>query len=151
MPTNKETELELLQLFRQCSHLQFHRFNKFHGQGYIISILSKNNGIITQRELCEKTQRRAATLSEQLEQMSQNGIITRQKNKDDKRNIDISLTEKGMAVAQEVQLEREHTAEIIFGNLDSTEKSQLKLLLSKIHSNLTKYNPDEAESEADEK
>ena len=55
-------------------------------------------GSLTQRELIELTGRRSATLSKQLDDMEKSGLILRSKNAQDKRNIDVTLTEQGQAL-----------------------------------------------------
>ncbi|WMT43259.1 MarR family transcriptional regulator [Paenibacillus sp. D2_2] len=96
------TNLMLLRQFRKCSHLQSHRMSRFQGQGRIL-ILLREREVITQRELSDIMQRRAATLSEKLEIMESNRLITRTKNSADKRNIDIRLTDKGREMALEAE------------------------------------------------
>lgn len=133
MNSTEITNFSLLKLFRQCSHLQFHRYSRFHGQGRILNLL-KQNGVLTQKELISITQRRSATLSEQLEVMEKNGWIIREKNSTDKRNIDICLTPEGENIALEAQKEQEETANALFSFLEETEKAQLAVLLEKLFS-----------------
>ena len=102
------TNLMLLSLFRRCSHLQFHRLSRFQGQGRILGLLLQH-GTLTQRELAELTQRRSATLSEQLERMESAGLLLREKNCSDKRNVDLRLTELGVQLAHEAERERQET------------------------------------------
>ncbi|MDD6174757.1 MAG: MarR family transcriptional regulator [Firmicutes bacterium] len=118
------TDLMLLRLFRQCAHLQYHRYSRFQGQGRILTLLTEQ-GPMTQRELAEITQRRSATLSEQLELMEHAGWITRRKNCEDRRNVDLRLTPAGRKAAQEALQEREQTAKLLFSMLSGEEKKNL--------------------------
>lgn len=130
MGNSEITNVMLLRLFRQCSHLQ-RGSGRFHGQGRILALLL-TNGRMTQREITENLQRRSATLSEQLEIMEKSGLITREKNADDKRNIDIRLTEEGKQTALEARKEFAETADILFSGLDEAEKSSLCATLRKL-------------------
>jgi len=122
------TNLVLLRQFRQCAHLQYHRYTKYQGQGRILILLTER-GTLTQRELIEITQRRSATLSEQLEQMETAGWITRSKNSEDRRNVNLCLTESGKLAAGEAEREREQTANVLFSVLGAEEKRQLSHVL----------------------
>ncbi len=87
---------------------------------------------MTQRELAEITQRRAATLSEQLESMEKAGLIIREKSRDDRRNIDVRLTCAGRLTAMEAEKEREEIADLLFSHLDAGEKARLHRTLSEL-------------------
>lgn len=130
MEANKITNEMLLHLFRQCSHLQFRRFSRFPGRGRLMILLS--GGGMTQRKLGEITQRRASTLSEQLEKMEKSGLIVRTKNLADKRNIDIALTPKGEEMAQEIKADRLETADTLFSSLQGDERTQFFATLEKL-------------------
>ncbi len=118
----------LMRQFRQCAHLQYHRHNRFQGQGRILVLLAER-GSMTQRDLAEITQRRSATLSEQLELMENAGWIIRQKSSEDRRNVDLCLTEAGKQAAKEAKQEWTQTADLLFSVLSKEEKQQLSLTL----------------------
>lgn len=125
------TNIMLLGQFRQCAHFQFHRQKKFRGQGRIL-VLLKERGMMTQRELTQRLQRRSATLSEQLENMEKMGWIQRSKCASDKRNLEIKLTQLGLEMAREAEKEREEEADILFGVLENEEKEKLYAILTKL-------------------
>lgn len=144
MDEGKVTDLMLLKLFRKCSHLQ-HRMGRFHGQGYIL-ILLRQHETMTERELAEITQRRPATLSEQLEIMGKAGLITREKNNEDRRNVDIRITDKGWQTALEAEREREEIASVLFSGLDTEERVRLYQTLQKLSTLWQEVNvPDQPE------
>ena len=93
-------DLALLIHFYQCAH-KIHHAQKYPGQGRILTLLLEN-GTMTQRELITITGRRSATLSEQLENMEQAGYITRKRNEQDKRNVDVTLTQTGILAAEDL-------------------------------------------------
>lgn len=135
-------DLSLLHLFYQCSH-RLHANGKFRGQGRLL-ILLLEKGTLTQRELIELTGRRSATLSEQLENLEKNGYITRTRNEQDRRNIDVALTPLGQEAAKNVQKERAERARTCFMELDNDDKAQLFQLLERL---LTFWNSISEESE----
>lgn len=93
---DSELNLRLLGMLVQSSYLMQTR-EKYRRQGRLL-ILLHLYGSLTQRELIELTGRRSATLSEQLDGMEKSGLILRSKNAQDKRNIDVILTEQGQAL-----------------------------------------------------
>lgn len=143
MEMDNTDDLDLLHLFHQCCH-RLHANGKFHGQErLLIQLLEK--GPLTQRELIELTGRRSATLSEQLELMEKSGYIIRTKNEQDRRNVDVTLTESGRKAAKEAQNHRILRAHILFSQLDQGEKEQLFRLLGKLSSSWSELS---CESEA---
>lgn len=138
----KMDNLTLLHLFHQCSH-RLHVNGKFCGQGRLL-ILLLEKGTLTQRELIDITGRRSATLSEQLENMDKAGLVTRSRNEQDQRNVDVSLTPLGRETAKEAQNNRLKQAHALFSVLNEEEKEQLYRLLHKL---LTSWNNFPQESE----
>ena len=87
---------------------------------------------MTQRELTTLTGRRSATLSEQLRNLDRAGLITRERDGADRRNLNLSLTAEGLAAAARVQAERAELARTLFAGLSPEEKRQLIGLLQKL-------------------
>ena len=125
------TNLMLLNKFRKCAHIQYHRKRRFRGQGRIL-ILLQEKGRVSQKELTGILERRAATLSEQLENMEKSGLIRREVSASDRRNLDILLTPVGEQAAVEARQERERMADELFGILTREEKERLYPLLEKL-------------------
>lgn len=138
-------DFELLHLFHQCGHW-LHTYRKSYGQTRILIKLLEN-GSLTQRELTDITRRRSATLSEQLESMDKSGYITRTRNEQDRRNVDISLTPLGEKEARKGIDDRNRRAHILFSVLSAEEKIQLYRLLEKLMS-AWKNIPPESEAES---
>lgn len=118
--------LELLRLFRRCAHLQ--RPVERTGQNRILITLHEHGGM-TQRKLAEATQRSAATLSQQLETMEQEGLVVRRPNAEDRRTVDVALTPQGEAAAQGALDERFRTADELFGGLPASDRAALARIL----------------------
>lgn len=118
--------LELLRLFRRCAHLQ--RPVERTGQNRILITLREHGGM-TQRKLAEATQRSAATLSQQLEAMEQEGLVVRRPNAEDRRTVDVALTPQGETAAQGALDERRRTADELFGGLSASDRAALARIL----------------------
>ena len=124
---DSELNLRLLGMMHQISYLMQTQ-EKFRGQGRLLVLLNRY-GALTQRELIELTGRRSATLSEQLEGMERVGLIVRRKNEQDKRNVNVELTEQGKAAAVEAIRNRQVYADELFGTMPQRKKQQLAGLL----------------------
>ena len=125
-----ELNLRLLGLMLQSSYLMQTR-EKYRGQGRLL-ILLYLHGALTQRELIELTGRRSATLSEQLDGMEKSGLILRCKSEQDKRNVDVKLTEQGEKAATETMRNRQAYADELFGAMPQRKKQQLAGLLDSL-------------------
>lgn len=137
-------DLTLLHLFHQCSHL-LHTGGKCRGQGRLLVLLLEH-GTLTQRALADITGRRPATLSEQLDNMEHSGYITRARNAQDHRNVDVSLTSLGSKAALDAKKRRAERAKKLFSTLNDQEKQELFLLLSRLSDTWTVFSQ---ESEVD--
>ena len=127
---DSELNLRLLGMMHQISHLMQTQ-EKFRGQGRLLVLLNQY-GALTQRELIELTGRRSATLSEQLEGMEKAELIVRRKNKQDKRNVDVELTEQGKKAAIEAMQNRQAYADELFAAMPQRKKQQLAGLLDSL-------------------
>ena len=117
-----------------------------HGQGKILSILRREDGI-GQKELAERLQIRAASLSELLDKMQKSGWIQRRVNEKDRRKINIVLTEDGLGISQQMIEARRDMVNTVFGVLNAQEQEQLEMLLSKLISELEKPSEEELSGE----
>lgn len=124
---DSELNLHLLGMMHQISYLMQTQ-EKFRGQGRLLVLLNRY-GALTQRELIELTGRRSATLSEQLEGMERAGLIVRRKNEQDKRNVDVELTEQGKLAAAKALQNRQAYADELFAAVPQRKKQQLAGLL----------------------
>ena len=127
---DSELNLRLLGMMHQISYLMQTQ-EKFRGQGRLLVLLSQY-GALTQRELIELTGRRSATLSEQLDGMEKFGLISRCKNEQDKRNVDVKLTKQGKKAAIEAMQNRQAYADELFGTMPQRKKRQLAGLLDSL-------------------
>ena len=119
---DSELNLRLLGMMHQISYLMQTQ-EKFRGQGRLLVLLSQY-GALTQRELIE--------LSEQLDGMEKSGLISRCKNEQDKRNVDVELTEQGKKTAIEALQNRQAYADELFDTIPQRKKQQLAGLLDSL-------------------
>ena len=124
---DNELNFRLLGMMHQIAYLMQTQ-EKFRGQGRLLVLLNRY-GALTQRELIELTGRRSATLSEQLEGMEKSGLILRHKNEQDKRNVDVELTEQGKLAAAKALQNRQSYADELFAAVPQRKKQQLAGLL----------------------
>ena len=127
---DNELNLRLLGMMHQISYLMQTQ-EKFRGQGRLLVLLNQY-GALTQRELIELTGRRSATLSEQLDGMEKSGLISRRKNEQDKRNVDVELTEQGKLAAAKALQNRQSYADELFAAVPQRKKQQLAGLLDSL-------------------
>ena len=127
---DNKLNLRLLGMMHQISYLMQTQ-EKFRGQGRLLVLLNRY-GALTQRELIELTGRRSATLSEQLEGMEKSGLILRHKNEQDKRNVDVELTEQGKLAAAKALQNRQSYADELFAAVPQRKKQQLAGLLDEL-------------------
>lgn len=91
---NSPIEQKLLFKLHKCVHYLHSGAHGRAGQERIISMLNEH-GTMTQRELTELAGVRSASISEVLSKLEHRGMIERTKNEDDRRNIDVRLTDSG--------------------------------------------------------
>ncbi len=124
---------QLLVKLKMCNYFMRHHHGEHTGQKHILLVLlEQNEDIISQRQLQEILGIQAGSLSEILAKIEATGWITRQKNADDKRQIDISLTESGKIYAEQMQKMHQQRMETIFACFDDDEKHTFAQLLDKL-------------------
>ena len=133
------TEQQLLYKLHKCIHYLHQNTPGRAGQGRILMMLDKY-GSITQRQLTELAGVRSASLSEILSKLEHRGLIERSKNADDKRNIDVKLTDAGknaVTASRESRLENEKE---LFSCLTEDEIDNLSETLDKLINHWNKDN-----------
>ena len=96
-PKNKDAQL--VDLFHHCAHVAVHRGNRSGGRSGTLSALLKT-GPVSQRELAEVMNVRAATLSEQIARLDRAGLVERTPSEKDRRSVIVSLSEEGKKEAR---------------------------------------------------
>ena len=104
-------------------------FNGKSSQNRILQILSKS-GRMTQRELTSQLEIQPGSVSEIIKKLETAGLISRQSNSEDRRTVDIALTDAGKTQAEASCTQTAHQA--LFESLTDDEKQQLLSLLEKV-------------------
>lgn len=126
---------KLYSLFLRCSHALsrgHHQNTGIHpSQQRVLSLLTSNDKI-TQRDLLDIMQIRAASLSELLTKLEGKGLITRTKTDESKRSIDVEITDLGEMVAADYTRTQQESTSELFSVLSEEEQKQMVQLLSKL-------------------
>lgn len=121
----------LTRLLRFCGKTLHHGMGGKGSQQRILAILYRYD-VMPQRKLMDIVGIQSGSMSEILGKLEEQGLLVREKNPQDKRNIDIRLTPKGMAEAEKVFRERAELERYLFETLTEDEKLQLLALLEKV-------------------
>lgn len=136
-----ELKRELMHRLRMCGrYIWFHTGEKG-GQKRILMTLFKC-GNMTQRELQDIMDIKSASLSEILAKIESDGLIERRKSVEDRRQIQIILTETGKKEAYGIEAENDRVAGELFHGLSRKEKQELFYLLDKLVEKWTKKGGD---------
>jgi len=136
-----QLEIRLMTLFQKCSHLLSHRKGHQQSQGRILSILMEK-GSMTQRELLDFADIRSSSMSELIGKLEAERFIERSISKEDRRNLNISLTESGMIAAGNTKQNRYETASELFSVLTDEEKQELEIILTHLFNQWIQGNED---------
>ena len=101
------------------------------GQSRILELLAREGGM-TQRTLTEHLGIQPGSVSEILGKLEGAGLITRSPNEEDRRTVDLALTEAGRARLEEGHAERETRVQAAFEGLTEEEKNTLLTLMEKL-------------------
>lgn len=92
---------ECLQGFERYSGESVRQYGLTHAQFDIIATLGNTPGM-SYKELGERTLITKGTLTGVIERLEQKGLVVRERNSDDRRSFQVSLTREGAAVFREV-------------------------------------------------
>jgi DNA-binding MarR family transcriptional regulator len=141
---NENISDTLLQQIRSCTNLVHRLIHSEHhfknpdaqnnigrAQGIVLKILAEKDGM-TQTEITEKLDIRPSSLGELVMKLEKNGYVERRQNENDKRVINVFLTEKGREFEKELINPRQKAAETWCAGLSEEDKTQLSELLNKL-------------------
>lgn len=145
----RNTSEMLLQQIRSCTNLVHRLIHSEHlsgkrgpmeggigrGQGLVLRVLAENDGL-AQSELAEELDIRPSSLGELVMKLEENGLVERRRNEDNKRVINVFLTEKGRMAEQESVNPRRQAADSWCAGLNDAEKEQLSELLQKLNASM---------------
>ena len=142
----KKHDITLIEQFITLSRMMMHRHHHmkgnhqhspYRGQGRILSLL-KMEPQMSQKKLSFLLGTRPQSIGELLAKLEQNGYITRKQSDEDRRSLDIELTEKGMeaAISEENLQECEHKTNEVFSCLNEEEQKNLSNYLGRVITSL---------------
>ena len=106
-----------------------------HGQNRVLAVLMMQDGT-SQKDLAYLLGIRPQSLSEALAKLEESGMVERRHNEDDKRVVNVYLTEAGRGRALKVAEDRKKSAADVFSVLSDEEKDQLSTILGKLSTKL---------------
>ena len=117
---------------RRCfGHLRHHAEDK--GSQRRVLFLLRRHGSMTQKELLQTMDVRAGSLSELLSKLEAKGCITKEKCESDKRNYNVTITEAGLALLEELQQQYNASIVALLSGISEEDKTELNRLLEKLH------------------
>lgn len=117
-----------------CGHyMHFHRGGRS-GRAPILCLLEKNGGTMSQQALGASFDLKAGSLSEILSKMEGGGLITRTRDRQDRRQLTVCLTEAGAEAARLETEARIRFRTRAFSSLTPEEQDQLADLLDRVKS-----------------
>ena len=145
----KDLSEKLLEQVRNCTNLVHRLMHSEHhvvhpsaeevnigrGQGLVLRILAEEDGL-AQSEITEKLDIRPSSLGELVMKLERNGYVERRQNENDKRVINVFLTEKGREAESKFVNPRREAAKSWFAGLSEEEKAQLSELMNKMIASL---------------
>jgi DNA-binding MarR family transcriptional regulator len=89
-------------------------------------------GDLSLSELSERIRAQNSTVTGIIDRMEREGLVVRERSKEDRRVINITLTEKGSRIAREVSVEPMEVLRASLESLSAAEMRELMKILTKI-------------------
>lgn len=122
----------IMNQLRETGH-QLHHLSEGRASQKKILILLSKSGPLTQRELTERLRVQPASSSEILTKMEQSEWILRSPSEEDRRTMDVSLTEMGKQAAAEAEKQGREVRRDMLSCLSREEKEALLPILEKLN------------------
>ena len=126
---------------KTCGRFLFYQVGGKAGQQRILMTLH-TLGHMTQKELQDRLEISSGAMSEILQKMEDANLIVRAKSADDKRQVDLALSEHGKVVALEVKERYHRSLARIFECYDDSQRDQLEELLGVLTQHLDELKSD---------
>ena len=126
---------------KTCGRFLFYQVGGKAGQQRILmTLLSLEH--MSQKELQDRLEISSGSMSEILQKMEDASLITRTKSADDKRQVDLALSEQGKIVALQVKTQYHQSLMRIFECLSGEQKDQLESILGSLTAHLDELKAD---------
>lgn len=106
-----------------------------HGQGHLLGVLM-NEDNLPQRELATRLNIRPASLTDLVEKMEREQLVSRERDKADRRIVRVVITDKGRALVQQNIKTRREVEETMFGVLSADEVATMTRVFHKMAASL---------------
>ena len=126
---------------KTCGRFLFYQVGGKAGQQRILMTLH-TLGHMTQKELQDRLEISSGALSEILQKMEDGGLILRAKSAEDKRQVNLSLSQAGREKAQSVETHYHRTLDRMFECLTQEQKNQLEETLGVLMAHLDELKSD---------
>ena len=107
-------------------------------QGRILYVLWDKDGIAL-RELADKTGLAPTTLTSMVDRMEKAGLVCRVPDKNDRRKILLSLTDKARSLEQDYKMVSDKMTAIFYDGFTDEEIRECEAMLARILANMKKY------------
>ena len=135
---NKDVIGSAMKLMRTLRRKENPAKHESRGAGKLLRILQENNGM-SSRELADRMGIRPASLTEMLNRLEADGILTRQPDPADQRRNRIFIQEKGDALLKKMKAVRQMERERINHSLTLEEQEQFVALCGKLTKSLEDF------------
>lgn len=142
----QELHKVLIKLFKthlKTTNAEFRKVGLTRGQPKVLDFVVINNGCI-QKDIAENCSIQAATVTSLLANMEKIGLIYRKKNDENRRILNVFITEKGIEAQKQVKKIFDDSGKICFKHFSEQEKIEAVKLLTKIQKNLDGKEKDNA-------
>ena len=129
--TNKDVIGSAMQLMRTLRRKENPAKHESRGAGRLLRLLQENDGM-SSRELADRLGIRPASLTEMLNRLEADGILTRQPDPVDQRRNKIFIQEKGSVLLNKMKAVRQAEREHINRSLTLEEQEQFVALCDKL-------------------
>lgn len=135
--------IRLINSHRRTAHREFNKVGLSKGQPKILDFLVLNNGCI-QKDIADSCHIEPATVTSLLANMEKRELIYRSQNSENRRILNVFLTDKGIEAQKQVIRIFNGLDELCFKGFSEDEKTQTIELLTRIQNNLDEGEKDNA-------
>ncbi len=118
----------LTRLLRRCGHYLYHQSCYGQSQDAVLRLL-RENGPMSNKELQRQLSIRPGSVSELISKLERKGLLCRERDREDKRMVTLSLTEAGRQTGDFVPLT---APDKLYEALSDEERTALEEILEKL-------------------
>lgn len=122
---------ELLEIMENCGHFLYHRRGGKRSQIKTLKLIAER-GKITQKELLKILTLKSGSVSEMVKKLENQGYIIKEKDENDKRITNITLTDEGRKFLDAQLIIKREQEKVLFTSLSDDERKELIKLLNKL-------------------